>query len=73
MSLRELNLRNCKEISGDVTPKVVRWISGLFQNNGADDIYIQDCGPLVLKGDMKAEIDDIAHIQFSNMNTLTGR
>ena len=36
--LRHLDLTGCRYIGGDVTPKVAAWISGLFQNNGSDDI-----------------------------------
>ena len=65
-ALTDLNLRLCRGLTGEITPQLVAWLSGIKKKN------LTDCGKFTLASDMSA-IRDITSIDLSNMNTLEGK
>ena len=53
------------DVIGEITGPIVRWLSGIKEKN------LNGCGKLTLASDL-SDIADTAHVDLSNMSSLTG-
>ena len=53
------------DVIGEITGPTVRWLSGIKKKN------LNGCGKLTLASDL-SDIADMAHVDLSNMSSLTG-
>ena len=53
------------DVIGEITGPTVRWLSGIKEKN------LNGCGKLTLASDL-SDIADMAHVDLSNMSSLTG-
>ena len=53
------------DVIGEITGPIVRWLSGIKEKN------LNGCDKLTLASDL-SDIADMAHVDLSNMSSLTG-
>ena len=66
LNLTVLNLADCDQVKGEITPHMVAWLSGIRQKN------LNGCGRLVLTGSKAKNEILITEVDLSNMDSLEG-